>query len=192
MKKFAHLYQLNKEIELLENAGKLRSAEILHKKFIKEAQYMMPMMNPMMMMPQMMPFLNPMMMARPGVTVTPASVARPAAPAPAPVQGQGQGQVAPPGQTPPPGQVQPPTAPPTNKEIKPPYTGTQPPPPPPPQGQTQYGDPRAKDQELQYLMNEKKRLEEMGANDPNSPYYKQYQTILSMIQRNQGGSVIRG
>jgi len=42
------------------------------------------------------------------------------------------------------------------------------------------------------LMNEKKRLEEMGANQPSSPYFKQYQTILEMIKRNQGGSVING
>jgi hypothetical protein len=40
-------------------------------------------------------------------------------------------------------------------------------------------------------MNEKKRLEEMGATQPNSPYYQQYQTILEMIKRNQGGSVIK-
>ena len=40
-------------------------------------------------------------------------------------------------------------------------------------------------------MNEKKRLEEMGANQPSSPYFKQYQTILEMIKRNQGGSIIK-
>lgn len=62
-----------------------------------------------------------------------------------------------------------------------------------PGGDTQrgYGNQQSQDQELQYLMNEKKRLEEMGASDPNSNLYQQYQTILEMIKRNQGGSAIR-
>ena len=38
MNKFQKLAQLNRDIELLENAGKIKSAEVLHKKFIKEAQ----------------------------------------------------------------------------------------------------------------------------------------------------------
>jgi hypothetical protein len=38
MNKFQKLAQLNKDIELLENAGKIKSANILHKKFIREAQ----------------------------------------------------------------------------------------------------------------------------------------------------------
>lgn len=38
MNKFQKLAQLNRDIELLENAGKIKSAEILHIKFIKEAQ----------------------------------------------------------------------------------------------------------------------------------------------------------
>jgi hypothetical protein len=42
MNKFQKLSQLNKDIELLENAGKIKAAEVLHKKFIREAQYAMP------------------------------------------------------------------------------------------------------------------------------------------------------
>ena len=42
MNKFQKLAQLNKDIELLENAGKIKAADILHQKFIKEAQYAMP------------------------------------------------------------------------------------------------------------------------------------------------------
>jgi len=38
MNKFQKLAQLNKDIELLENAGKFKAAEILQKKFVKEAQ----------------------------------------------------------------------------------------------------------------------------------------------------------
>ena len=38
MNKFQKLAQLNQDIELLENAGKIKSANILHKKFIREAQ----------------------------------------------------------------------------------------------------------------------------------------------------------
>jgi hypothetical protein len=38
MNKFQKLAQLNRDIELLENAGKIKSAEVLHKKFLKEAQ----------------------------------------------------------------------------------------------------------------------------------------------------------
>ena len=199
MNKSQKLYQISKDIEILENAGKIKAAEVLHQKFIKEAQYampqMMPMMMPQMMMPQMMPQMMPMMMARP--TVAPAAVARPAvAPAaaarpvttPAPVQ---QGQVTQPTPQPAPAPSPAPTPPPTNKEIKPPYTGTTPPPNPSDNNQRGYGDQQSKDQEMQYLMNEKKRLEEMGANDPSSPYYRQYQTILEMIKRNQGGSIIK-
>ncbi len=37
MNKFQKLSQLNKDIELLENAGKLKAANVLHSKFIKEA-----------------------------------------------------------------------------------------------------------------------------------------------------------
>ena len=37
MNKFQKLAQLNKDIELLENAGKIKAADILHQKFIKEA-----------------------------------------------------------------------------------------------------------------------------------------------------------
>ena len=206
MNKFQKLAQLNKDIELLENAGKIKAADILHQKFIKEAQYAMPqmmttmmpqMMMPQMMMPQMMPQMMPMTMARP---VAPGAVARPVvAPAavakpvgtPAPVQ---QGQVNPPatGITPPTPSPAPSPAPnpaptpkpsPGNMQIEPPN----------PMDDTQrgYGDQQSKNQEMQYLMNEKKRLEEMGATQPNSPYYQQYQTILEMIKRNQGGSVIK-
>ncbi len=38
MNKFQKLAQLNKDIELLENAGKFQAAEVLQRKFIKEAQ----------------------------------------------------------------------------------------------------------------------------------------------------------
>jgi hypothetical protein len=58
MNKFQKLSQLNKDIELLENAGKIKAAEVLHKKFIREAQYAMPLTyNPMMFNPMM---FNPM------------------------------------------------------------------------------------------------------------------------------------
>jgi hypothetical protein len=87
MNKFQKLAQLNQDIELLENAGKIEAANILHKKFIKEAQYAMPQMMsmmPQMMMPQMMPMMPQMMMARPTIPVatrpavkSPTSVAQP-------------------------------------------------------------------------------------------------------------------
>jgi hypothetical protein len=108
MNKFQKLAQLNRDIELLENAGKIKAAEVLHQKFIKEAQYAMPMAyNPFM--------INPMMysmMARPvvnpGVTTAPMPVAQPRT-----TQVQTTGQT--PGATvPPPGSVKPPT-PPTNQ-----------------------------------------------------------------------------
>ncbi len=187
MSKFQKLSQINKDIELLESAGEIRAAEIMHRKFIKEAQYMMPQMMPMMMMPQMMPMMNPMMnpmmMAR---YMAPAAAGRPVT-APTPIQ---QGTT-PPGTQPPGNQVSPPTGPPANKQNTPPVVQ---PPAPNPQDNNQrgYGNQQSKDQELQYLMNEKKRLEDMGANQPNSPYYQQYQTILQMIKRNQGGAVIKG
>jgi hypothetical protein len=83
MNKFQKLSQLNKDIELLENAGKLKAADVLHKKFIKEAQYAMPFTyNPMAINPMA---YNPMaynpMMARsivnPGVTTAPMPVVQP-------------------------------------------------------------------------------------------------------------------
>ena len=82
MDKFQKLSQLSKEIQILETAGKIKAAEILHKKFIKESQYMMPQMMPMMMMPQMMP---QMMMARPTATVARPVVNQTPAAAPKPV-----------------------------------------------------------------------------------------------------------
>jgi hypothetical protein len=116
MNKFQKLAQLNRDIELLENAGKIKAAEVLHQKFIKEAQYM-PQMMPMMMMPQMMSMMPQMMarptmpVARPAVTTvtTPAPVTQPApvatpAPKPAPV---------PVGETAKPTPVAPPPPPPT-------------------------------------------------------------------------------
>ena len=198
MNKFQKLKQLKTDIELLENSGNIKAAEIMHQKFIKEAQYMMPQMMPMMMMPQMMPMM-PQMMARPAVQVAPAAVTKPAVtPAavakpvttPAPVQ---QGQVTPPAPQP---ALTPSPAP---GPAPSPSPGPKPSPgnmqiaPPNPMDNTQrgYGDQQSKNQELQYLENEKKRLEEMGANDPSSPYYQQYQTILEMINRNKGGSVIK-
>lgn len=123
MNKFQKLAQLNKDIELLENAGKIKAADILHQKFIKEAQYgmpqMMPMMMPQMMMPQMMP---QMMMARPQMPVAPAAVPRPVAPVaqPAPVAAP----------APKPAPV------PIGETPKPGTTPAPPPPPPPPTGQT--------------------------------------------------------
>jgi hypothetical protein len=197
MNKFQKLSQLNKDIELLENAGKLKAADVLHKKFIKEAQYAMPQMMttmmPQMMMPQMMsmmPQMMPMTMARP---VAPGAVARPAvAPAavakpvgtPAPVQ---QGQVTPPAPQPSPTPNPAPAPPPTNKEIKPPYTGTTPPPTPPP---TQYGDKNKKDQELQYLENELQRLQREYGMDCG-PFAAQCNTLRGMIDKNKGGSVAK-
>ena len=83
MNKFQKLSQLNKDIELLENAGKLKAADVLHKKFIKEAQFAMPFTyNPMAYNPMA---YNPMaynpMMARPvvnpGVTSAPMPVVQP-------------------------------------------------------------------------------------------------------------------
>jgi len=127
MNKFQKLAQLNRDIELLENAGKIKAADILHQKFIKEAQYM-PQMMPMMMMPQMMP---QMMMARPQMPVarptvttvtTPAPVTQPApvatpAPKPAPVP---VGETAKPTPVAPP----PPPPPPANTKVNPPYEGS--------------------------------------------------------------------
>ena len=206
MNKFQKLYQINKDIELLENAGKIKAANVLHNKFIKEAQYampqMMPMMMPQMMMPQMMPQMMPMMMARP---VAPAAAARPAvapttAPVatpvatptqvtkttPAPVQ-QGQiGQVTVPVPQPSPTPSPSPAPPPTNKEIKPPYTGTTPPTTPP----TNYGDKNKKDQELQYLENELQRLQREYGMDCG-PFAAQCNTLRGMIDKNKGGSVAK-
>jgi hypothetical protein len=69
MNKFQKLAQLNRDIELLESAGKIKAADILHQKFIKEAQYPMPMAyNPFMVNPLMYS-----MMARP--VVNPAGTA---------------------------------------------------------------------------------------------------------------------
>ena len=122
MNKFQKLSQLNKDIELLENAGNIKAAEVLHKKFIRDAQYGMPQM--MSMMPQMfMPpiaSMMPQMFARP--TVAPAAVARPVAPVvqPAPVAAP----------TPKPAPA------PIGETPKPGTTPAPPPPPPPPTGQT--------------------------------------------------------
>ena len=203
MNKFQKLYQINKDIELLENAGKIKAANVLHNKFIKEAQYampqMMPMMMPQMMMPQMMPQMMPMMMARP---VAPAAAARPAvapttAPVatptqvskttPAPVQ-QGQiGQVTVPVPQPSPTPSPAPAPPPTNKEIKPPYTGPTPPTTPP----TNYGNQQNKDQELQYIENELARLRKEYGPDCGS-FKSQCDILEQMLQKNKGGSVVKG
>jgi len=196
MSKFQKLSQLNKDIELLENAGEIRAAEIMHKKFIKEAQYMMPQMMPQMMMPQMMPMMMPQMMARPMMPMAPAMAPRTVTPAaarpvatPAPVQ-QGQGGTTPPGTTPVNPPVNPP-APPTNKEIKPPYSGYVPPPSPQDNTQRGYGDKQSKDQELQYLQNELKRLQDQYGTDCGE-FSAQCETLKQMISRNQGGAVIKG
>jgi len=42
MNKFQKLSQINKDIELLENAGKIKAAQVLHQKFIREAQVVAP------------------------------------------------------------------------------------------------------------------------------------------------------
>ncbi len=76
MNKFQKLAQLNRDIELLENAGKIKAADILHQKFIKEAQYMMPQMMPMMMNPTMYSMM-PRPVVNPGVTSAPMPVAQP-------------------------------------------------------------------------------------------------------------------
>jgi hypothetical protein len=210
MSEFKKLSQLNKDIELLENAGKIKAAEVLHRQFIKEAQYMMPQM-PMMMMPQMMPMMNPMMMARPvapmatsapnrpvnpSVNSTPAAVAKPTT---APVAQTGQVTPKPityvtnpptvielpqPPVAPP---VTPP-APPTNKEIKPPYSGSVPPPTQPP---TNYGNQQNKNNELQYLESELQRLQREHGMDCG-PFAAQCNTLRQMIEKNKGGSVIKG
>ena len=39
---FKKLSQINKDIEILEASGKIKAAEVLHKKFIKEAQVAAP------------------------------------------------------------------------------------------------------------------------------------------------------
>lgn len=120
MSKFQKLSQINKDIELLENAGKLVEADILHKKFIREAQYVMPQMMPMM-MPQMM--MPQMMMARPTMPVAPAAVPRPVAPVAQPAP------VAAPAPKPAPAPA------PIGETPKPGTTPAPPPPPPPPTGQ---------------------------------------------------------
>ncbi len=191
MDKFQKLSQLSKEIQILETAGKIKAAEVLHKKFIKESQYMMP---------QMMPIMMPqMMMARPTTTVAPAAAARPvvtqtptSAPKPIlvpnPVQ---QGQQSQTGQT---GQVLPPAQSTTPPATQPPVVNppvTTPPPMPIDKVKRQYGDGQSKNEELQYLDKEKRRLEELGYNDPKSPFYQQYLTIIGMINRNKGGSIIK-
>lgn len=197
MSKFQKLSQINKDIELLENAGEISAAEIMHKKFIKEAQYMMPQMMttmmPQMMMPQMMPMMMPQMMARPMMPVAPAVAPRAVAPAaaarpvatPAPVQ-QGQTGTQPPVAPP----VTPP-APPTNKQIKPPYNGYVPPPSPQDNTQRGYGDQQSKDQELQYLQNELKRLQDQYGPDCGE-FSSQCEILKQMIKKNQGGAVVKG
>jgi len=100
MNKFQKLAQLNRDIELLEAAGKVKAAEVMHKKFIKEAQYPMPMaFNPFMVNPLMYS-----MMARPAVNPGVSAAQMPV--------------------------VQPPTTPPTNTQtVSAPPTNTTPVPP---------------------------------------------------------------
>jgi hypothetical protein len=121
-------------------------------------------------------------------SVAPAAVAKPVA-TPAPVA---QGQTSVPPVTPPvtPPAVTPP-APPTNKEIKPPYSGSVPPPTQPPTG---YGNQQNKDNELQYLENELKRLQDLYGADCGgvNGYGSQCDILKQMIQKNKGGSVIKG
>lgn len=141
MNKFQKLAQIKRDIELLENAGKIKAAEILHQKFIKEAQYAMPQMMttmmPQMMMPQMMPMMMPQMMARP--MIAPTTLAKPvvapaqmpvAQPRTTPVQTIGTPN---PGVSPAPTPAPKPVPSPGNMKIAP---EPSPAPPPPPSGQT--------------------------------------------------------
>ena len=210
MSEFKKLSQLNKDIELLENAGKIKAAEVLHRQFIKEAQYMMPQM-PMMMMPQMMPMMNPMMMARPFMPAAPAPN-RPAVPAvtttpqnsaPAQINANQAGQAGkggPTGQGYPGTQITVPgkptvTPPTTGGQVQPPYEGsyTNPggqnvdPTPPP----TNYGNQQNKNNELQYLESELQRLQREHGMDCG-PFAAQCNTLRQMIEKNKGGSVIKG
>jgi len=191
------------DIKILESAGKFESAKILKNKLIKEAQYIMghPMVYPQMqMMPQMLVPQTPMVatqafaqptvpVARPvaNPTVTPATMPV-AQPRTTPVQqiGQGNSTVSP---APSPGTQ---TNPPANTQTNPPRENIGPPPPMPiDKIQRQYGDGASKNQELQYLQKEKQRLEDLGYNDSKSPFYQQYLTIIGMINRNMGGSIIK-
>lgn len=107
MNKFQKLARLNRDIELLENAGKIKAAEVLHQKFIKEAQFMPMTMayNPYMVNPMMYS-----MMPRPVVNPATIPVAQPRT---TPVQTTGQT----PGVTvPPPTAVKPSTTP-TNQSA---------------------------------------------------------------------------
>jgi hypothetical protein len=72
MNKFQKLDQLNRDIELLENAGKIKAAEVLHQKFIKEAQFAMPMTyNPFMVNPLMYSMMNRPVVNPAGTAVQP-------------------------------------------------------------------------------------------------------------------------
>jgi hypothetical protein len=120
MNKFQKLAQLNRDIELLENAGKIKAAQVLHQKFIKEAQFAMPMTyNPFMVNPLMYS-----MMSRP--VVNPAGTA---------VQPTVQPTVQ--TQTVQPPATQPPTTPATNPQpvLAPPATTSTTTTPPPASGQ---------------------------------------------------------
>jgi hypothetical protein len=209
MSKFQKLSQLSKDIELLENAGQIRAAEIMHKKFIKEAQYMMPqMMMPQMMMPQMMPMMMPQMMARPAAPMATSAPNRgvstnaPTTQVSTNQAGQaGQGSPVTPITVPGKPTVTPPVG---GGQIQPPYEGSNSnaggqnvppviPPPPPPAG---YGNQQNKNNELQYLENELKRLQDLYGDDCGGTgpggFGQQCNTLREMIKRNKGGSIIKG
>lgn len=188
--------QLISDIKTLESAGKIKEAQVLRNRLNKESQFIMsqmpamyPQVYPQMttVMPQAVPQVVPQMMvpvqravANPVVTTAPMPVAQPRT---TPVQTIGV--------TPPVNQYNyPPTAPPTNKQIRPPYTGTTPIPNPLDNTQRGYGNQQSKDQEMQYLQNELKRLQDQYG-ESCGPFAAQCNTIRDMIQRNQGGNVIR-
>ena len=192
--------QLISDIKTLESAGKIKEAQVLRNRLNKESQFIMsqmpamyPQVYPQMTtvmpqaVPQVVPQVVPQMMVpvqrsvvNPGVTPAPMPVAQPRT---TPVQTIGV--------TPPVNQYNyPPTAPPTNKQIRPPYTGTTPIPNPLDNTQRGYGNQQSKDQEMQYLQNELKRLQDQYG-ESCGPFAAQCNTIRDMIQRNQGGNVIR-
>lgn len=188
--------QLISDIKTLELAGKIKEAQVLRNRLNKGSQFIMsqmPAMNPQVypqmttVMPQAVPQVVPQMMVpvqrsvvNPGVTPAPMPIAQPRT---TPVQTIGV--------TPPVNQYNyPPTAPPTNKQIRPPYTGTTPIPNPLDNTQRGYGNQQSKDQEMQYLQNELKRLQDQYGESCGA-FASQCNTIRDMIQRNQGGNVIR-
>ncbi len=186
------LLKLSQDIEVLKNAGFIKAASVLHKKFIKESQAQS-------------------YVANSGVVVTkpekPNNQTPPAQTQP-PAQNTAQPSL-PPNYDPyqnyyqdprtggtvfvDPGTGQPfqnsqglPSDMGKGFQVTPPGTYQN------PGGDTQrgYGNQQSQDQELQYLQNELKRLQEQYG-ESCGPFAAQCNTIRDMIQRNQGGNVIR-